>query len=215
MGPMKSIRALQEIIFPSRCLGCRLLGLEICSACRRDWHPHIYRQWIGAPSAFPIYSAVIYSPTASKVLLAAKENNLAIADQLILSALTHAMEYFQREIGGDFLVPIPSRKTVARSRGRQFISVLGNKLSEKSELSIYENLYHARRVRDQSSLDAKTRARNLHGAMKSLIFLSGRAIVIDDLVTTGATLHEAVRALREVGVEVAGCVTACVTEPLR
>lgn len=212
---MKSIRSLQEILFPSRCLGCGLLGLEICSSCRRDWHPHIYRKWADAPVAFPIYSAIIYSPTASKVLLAAKENNLAIADQLILKALSHALDYFQKEIRGDLLVPIPSRKTVARSRGRQFITALGTQLSKKSELPIFENLQHHRRVRDQSSLDAKSRARNVEGSMKTLNYLSGRAIVIDDLVTTGATLHEAVRALREAGIQVAGCVTACVAEPLR
>lgn len=212
---MKSIRSLQEILFPSRCLGCGLLGLEICSSCRRDWHPHIYRKWADASVGFPIYSAIIYSPTASKVLLAAKENNLAIADQLILKALSHALDYFQKEIRGDLLVPIPSRKTVARSRGRQFITALGTQLSKKSELPIFENLQHHRRVRDQSSLDAKSRARNVEGSMKTLNYLSGRAIVIDDLVTTGATLHEAVRALREAGIQVAGCVTACVAEPLR
>jgi predicted amidophosphoribosyltransferase len=51
--------------------------------------------------------------------------------------------------------------------------------------------------------------------MKSLSFLSGRAIIVDDLVTTGATLQEAVRALRDRGIEVAAAVTACVAEPLR
>ena len=212
---MKSIRALQEIIFPSRCLGCGELGLEICSSCRKSWHPHIYRQWSQHLPTYPIYSAVTYSPIASKVLLAAKENNLAIADQLIYKALLHSLTFSLREIGGDFLVSIPSRKSVARTRGRQFISTLANQLSSETGLPAYENLEHTRRVRDQSSLDAKSRFDNLDGSMKSLNFLSGRAIVIDDLVTTGATLQEAVRALRNGGIEVAAAVTACVAEPLR
>ena len=152
---------------------------------------------------------------AGKVLLAAKENNLAIADQLIYKALFHSLTFSLREIGGDFLVSIPSRKSVARTRGRQFISTLASQLSEETGLPAYENLEHTRRVRDQSSLDAKSRFDNLDGSMKSLNFLSGRAIVIDDLVTTGATLQEAVRALRNGGIEVAAAVTACVAEPLR
>jgi predicted amidophosphoribosyltransferase len=212
---MKSIRALQEIIFPSRCLGCGQLGLEICSSCRKSWHPHIYRQWSQHLPTYPIYSAVTYSPIAGKVLLAAKESNLAIADQLIYKALLHSLTFSLREIGGDFLVAIPSRKSVARTRGRQFISTLANQLSSETGLPAYENLEHTRRVRDQSSLDAKSRFDNLDGSMKSLNFLSGRAIVIDDLVTTGATLQEAVRALRNGGIEVAAAVTACVAEPLR
>ena len=212
---MKSIRALQEIIFPSRCLGCGQLGLEICSLCRKNWHPHIYRQWSQHLPTFPIYSAVTYSPIAGKVLLAAKENNLVIADQLIYKALGHSLTFALREIGGDFLIPIPSRRSVARSRGRQFIAALTYQLSAETGLPAYENLKHIRRVRDQSSLDAKSRFHNLDGSMKSLNFLSGKAIVIDDLVTTGATLQEAVRALRDRGIEVAAAVTACVAEPLR
>jgi predicted amidophosphoribosyltransferase len=215
MRAMKSIRALQEIIFPSRCLGCGQLGLEICSLCRKNWHPHIYRQWSQHLPTFPIYSAVTYSPIAGKVLLAAKENNLVIADQLIYKALGHSLTFALREIGGDFLIPIPSRRSVARSRGRQFIAALAHQLSAETGLPAYENLEHTRRVRDQSSLDAKSRFHNLDGSMKSLNFLSGKAIVIDDLVTTGATLQEAVRALRDRGIEVAAAVTACVAEPLR
>ena len=215
MRAMKSIRALQEIIFPSRCLGCGQLGLEICSLCRKNWHPHIYRQWSQHLPTFPIYSAVTYSPIAGKVLLAAKENNLVIADQLIYKALGHSLTFALREIGGDFLIPIPSRRSVARSRGRQFIAALTHQLSAETGLPAYENLEHTRRVRDQSSLDAKSRFHNLDGSMKSLNFLSGKAIVIDDLVTTGATLQEAVRALRDRGIEVAAAVTACVAEPLR
>lgn len=215
MRAMKSIRALQEIIFPSRCLGCGQLGLEICSLCRKNWHPHIYRQWSQHLPTFPIYSAVTYSPIAGKVLLSAKENNLVIADQLIYKALGHSLTFALREIGGDFLIPIPSRRSVARSRGRQFIAALTYQLSAETGLPAYENLEHTRRVRDQSSLDAKSRFHNLDGSMKSLNFLSGKAIVIDDLVTTGATLQEAVRALRDRGIEVAAAVTACVAEPLR
>lgn len=215
MRAMKSIRALQEIIFPSRCLGCGQLGLEICSLCRKNWHPHIYRQWSQHQPTFPIYSAVTYSPIAGKVLLAAKENNLVIADQLIYKALSHSLTFALREIGGDFLIPIPSRRSVARSRGRQFIAALAHQLSAETGLPAYENLEHTRRVQDQSSLDAKSRFHNLDGSMKSLNFLSGKAIVIDDLVTTGATLQEAVRALRDRGIEVAAAVTACVAEPLR
>jgi predicted amidophosphoribosyltransferase len=69
-------------------------------------------------------------------------------------------------------------------------------------------------VRDQSSLAAHDRFVNISGALTSLRYLSGKAILIDDLVTTGATIYEAARALREKGIEVAAAVTACVAEPL-
>jgi predicted amidophosphoribosyltransferase len=117
--------------------------------------------------------------------------------------------------GADFLIPIPSRNSVARKRGRQFVSVLSRKISESEGLPTEELLTHIRKVRDQSNLDAKDRAENLEGALVSLRFISGRAILVDDLVTTGATLREAARALRAVGIVVSAAVTACVAEPLR
>jgi len=164
---------------------------------------------------FPIYSAVTYSPIAGKVILSAKENGLLSADRLIVSALKHALRYCVEEQGAASLVPIPSRKSVARLRGRQFITDLSRQLSSETGLPLYENLRHIRTVRDQSSLDAKSRFANIDGALISQKFFSGKAFLIDDLITTGATLNEAARALRMQGIEVAAAVTACVAEPLR
>jgi predicted amidophosphoribosyltransferase len=50
--------------------------------------------------------------------------------------------------------------------------------------------------------------------MMAMKYLNGKAILIDDLVTTGSTLEEAARALREKGIEVVAAVTACVAQPL-
>lgn len=211
---MKSLRALQELIFPSRCLGCSTLGLSICSQCRRSWHPHIFRQYSRGTPHIPIYSAVQYSPIAGKVLLAAKENGLVSADELILQALKRSLFHCVQEQGIGMLIPIPSRPAIARLRGRQFVLDLSQQLSVASHLPTFENLAHTRKVRDQSTLDAKGRSENLRGAMTALRYLSGKAILIDDLVTTGSTLDEAARALREKGIEVAAAVTACVAEPL-
>ena len=211
---MKSLRALQELIFPVRCLGCSALGLSICSDCRRSWHPHIFRRISKSAPHFPIYSAVQYSPIAGKVLLAAKEERLLLADELILDALKRSLFHCVQEQGIGLLIPVPSRPAIARSRGRQFVLDLSQQLSLASHLPTFDNLAHIRKVRDQSTLDARARSQNLAGAMKALRYLSGKAILIDDLVTTGSTLDEAARALREIGIDVAAAVTACVAEPL-
>ncbi len=149
------------------------------------------------------------------MLLSAKESSLELADNLLTAALLHSLRGARSQNQIDFLVPIPSRKSVARKRGRQFISVLSKSIGESENLPTEEILTHTRKVRDQSNLDAKDRAANLDKALISLRFLSGKAVLIDDLVTTGATLHEAARALRSKGITVAAAVTACVAEPLR
>jgi predicted amidophosphoribosyltransferase len=120
---MRAIGSLSELIFPVRCLGCSVLGIEICAACRASWSRHIYRsQGVVEGRHFPIYSAVRYSAVASKVILKSKEDALTVADNLIIASLGHALTYFQNEIGSGFLVPIPSRVSASRKRGIKYIN---------------------------------------------------------------------------------------------
>ena len=51
----------------------------------------------------------------------------------------------------------------------------------------------------QTGLDAAARRRNVHGAMRARRAVPGRVWVVDDVITTGATLREAARALRAAG----------------
>ena len=216
---MISLPALAELIFPSRCLGCRQLGIGICSTCRASWHPHVYRTSIAVDEmTFPVYSAVAYSPVAQRVLLGAKESALHDADRLILQALTHSLAYFYSEVGIADLVPIPSRKKNTRKRGRDFILEQTSEVSRDPLVQVRAILSHSRKVKDQSTLNSRTREINLSQSMKCAN-LEGSAnipvIIIDDLVTSGATLREAGRALHGAGYNVIGAVTACVAKPLR
>lgn len=216
---MISLPALAELIFPSRCLGCRQLGIGICSTCRASWHPHVYRTSIAVDEmTFPVYSAVAYSPVAQRVLLGAKESALHDADRLILQALTHSLAYFYSEVGIADLVPIPSRKKNTRKRGRDFILEQTSEVSRDPLVQVRAILSHSRKVKDQSTLNSRTREINLSQSMRCAN-LEGSVnipvIIIDDLVTSGATLREAGRALHGAGYNVIGAVTACVAKPLR
>ena len=216
---MISLSALSELIFPSRCLGCSQLGIGICSSCRLSWHPHIFRSTISTDDfSFPVYSAVAYSPVAQKVLLGAKEGALHVADRLILQALTHSLAYFYSEVGIADLVPIPSRKMNTRKRGRDFILEQTYEVSRTPLVSVRAILSHSRWVKDQSTLNSQTREINLSQSMRCANREEPTnipVIIIDDLVTSGATLREAGRALYGAGYTVIGAVTACVAKPLR
>jgi len=216
---MISLLALSDLIFPSRCLGCRQLGIGICSQCRASWHPHIYRTSISADGiSFPVYSAVAYSPVAQKVLLGAKESAFHDADRLILQALLHSLAYFYSEVGIADLVPIPSRKTNTRKRGRDFILEQTKTLSQTPHVQVRAILSHSRKVKDQTTLNSRSREINLSQSMSCANREDSSnipVILIDDLVTSGATLREAGRALHGAGFTVIGAVTACVAKPLR
>ena len=173
---------------------------------------------------FPVYSSMEYSPIAQRVLLSSKESGLALADSLVFESTKYSLNFFLREVGIGALVPIPSRLSASRKRGRKVISDLADRLCESfvdldPRLTSEDILVHTRAVRDQSLLSHGAREHNLRGALAVRPGLDKTpmrsVILIDDLVTSGATLQESARALRISGFDVLGAVTACVSQPLR
>lgn len=212
---MSTFADLTQLIFPSRCFGCQRLGPSICSGCRSSWHPHYYK---GSLGQFKVHSALIYTPIASKIILAAKESGQKGADELIIQSIIHVLEKNKVNTNLARLVPIPSSKASQRRRGRSFMVDLVSQISERTGIPMLDCLQLSRRVLDQSRLDRDQRAKNLDGAFSLSCHVRGELILIDDVVTTGATLREGFRAVNSQGFQAIGsvsAVTACVAQPLR
>ena len=206
---------LSQLIFPSRCFGCQLLGPSICSTCRSNWHPHYYKTRI---DDLVVHSALLYTPTASKIILAAKESGLKGADKLLIDAITHVLEKTMQGNTVYRLVPIPSSKAAQRRRGRSFVVDLVSQISQQTGVPMIDCLELSRKVLDQSGLHRDERVANLAGAFSLKARVRGELILVDDVVTTGATLREAARAVNSQGFQAVGSVTAitaCVAQPLR
>jgi ComF family protein len=211
---MGVIQELSHILFPTRCFGCSAIGISICSQCRKEWHPHYYQTHV---SGLKVHSAILYSKTASKIILTAKENGIKGADNLIIDAITHVIKQGNFDKHNVRLVPIPSSSRNSRRRGRNFLEDICKKVSQQTHIPFTSLLTIVKRVEDQSGLSAKDRALNMKGAfgIKPGMHPLGDLLLIDDIVTTGATVTEASRALHAGGFNLLGSVTACVTQPLR
>lgn len=161
-----------------------------------------------------VYSSLHYSSVAKRIILAAKENGIKGADQLIKGAITHSLKYFLKEWEVGTLVPVPSRKSSNRLRGRDFLHTIVKEISAAESLDCASVLIHNRRVVDQTKLSAEKRHRNLEGAFdlrpgaRGEIKENSNVILIDDLITTGTSLTEARRALEARRIKVIGAVTA-------
>ena len=112
------------------------------------------------------------------------------------------------------LVPIPASRAARRARGRDVVAELadqtGRVLAQVGvDATVSHRLSWRRRVNSQKSLAAADRPGNVRGALMAGGPPAGRAIVVvDDVVTTGSTVAEAVRALARRGESVLG--VACV-----
>ncbi|WP_426562278.1 ComF family protein [Angustibacter sp. McL0619] len=113
------------------------------------------------------------------------------------------------------LVPVPSSASARRARGRHPVRDLA--LAVRPRRRVLPGLRHARPLADQAGLDAAARASNLHGALRvragwlARLRSAGPVLLIDDVVTSGATLLEAHRALETAGVQVRGAVCVAAT----
>ena len=209
---MQLISDLKYLLFPTRCFGCRDLGYSICSNCRKLWNPHIYKSTI---ADLAVYSAIPYSPVAKNILLAAKEQSIKSADQLVRSAMAASLQVLFQKYPNSALVPIPSAPASNRRRGRDFINEMAIFVAKDMGVGVLPLLEQQRLVRDQSKLNIASRRENLAMALSIKPQLRGNyssesVVILDDLVTTGSTINEANRALTKAGFKVLAAATACV-----
>lgn len=117
------------------------------------------------------------------------------------------------------LVPVPSSRRAVAARGHDPVRRLA--LAAARELRrtglparVLAVLRHRRLVADQAGLSARQRRTNLSGALEMVpgarrVLAGGETVLVDDLITTGASLAEAARAVRVQGQSVtAGAVVA-------
>ncbi|MGW3145766.1 ComF family protein [Streptomyces sp. NPDC001177] len=105
------------------------------------------------------------------------------------------------------LVPVPSARWAVRARGhdpvrRIALAAAGELRRSGTSAQVAAVLRQRRAVADQSGLDSRQRLRNLADALEvaaggARLLLGGRVVLVDDLMTTGASLTEAARAVRE------------------
>jgi predicted amidophosphoribosyltransferase len=163
----------------------------------------------------PVRACALHTGPARQLLLAVKERDRAELRPRVAGALAHALEQFGAA-GPVLLVPVPTRRASRRARGGDLVADLAARTAAVArrrghDVQVHRVLRLRRRVGDQTDLDAAGRRRNLHEAFD----LVGRppaagCVVVDDVVTTGATAEEAVRALRAGGVRVNGVLTVTI-----
>lgn len=115
------------------------------------------------------------------------------------------------------VVWVPSGRRAVRRRGhdplRGLVEAAVRRLrADGVPLTMVDALRQRGRVADQAGLTAGRRAANLRGAIEARADVAGRRVVlVDDVVTTGASLTEAARALRAAGADITGAATLAAT----
>jgi len=195
-----------DLLLPRYCLACAAPGQPLCAACRPT-------EVLRPPQAgIPTVAAGAYEGALRTALLAYKERgrrDLAAALADLLAGCVTALG----PPPGAVLVPVPSSARAARARGGDHVLRLARRVAARTGLRPAGGVLElGRAVRDSAGLSTGERAANLAGAMRARRPTGPiPAVLVDDIVTTGATLAEAARALRAVGWNVLGGVVVGAT----
>ncbi|TLP62077.1 ComF family protein [Microbispora triticiradicis] len=233
------VPALLDLILPPRCAGCGAWGAVACPSCLvKLLGEPTPRPPDPAPPGLPdCWSATAYEGAARRMILACKERGRTALVPALAACVATCVAAWQTEAEAEgeaavtWLVPVPSARAAVRRRGHDPVRAVATaavrELRGRGRAAVLAPLLRQRRrVADQAGLGSLERAANLSGAFEVGDRAVGalwpphsgtgravgfRVVLVDDVVTTGATLAEAARALRAAGVTPSAAVTIAAT----
>lgn len=235
------VDGLLDLALGSSCVVCGQPGRPLCARCRAALPATaaLRAPTPTPPGLAPPYAAGDYDGALRSLVIAHKERRvLSLARPLgdvLAGSVAAALEDAGVAAGPVVLVPVPSRPAAVRQRGHDPTSAMtaraaralaGRAPAGRAPAAGAPAVTVARLLRlrpgvmDQAGLDTRGRAANLAGSMRApgdvVRRLAARVphahvIICDDVITTGATLREAQRALEVAGVPVLATASVAAT----
>ena len=194
------------VLLPVECAGCGADDRALCSACRVALEPEVSSRLLTAE--LRVWSGLEYDGVVRNVVLALKRDGRVDAARALAPALAAAVVAAAPEPHGIDVVAVPGTRRAYRRRGYDPVRLLVARAGLR-ELRVFAA---ARPHVSQKMLGVSARDANLSGAFRLRRAVAGRRIlIIDDVVTSGATLREVARVLREGGAEVVGAAVVAST----
>ena len=203
-----------DLVLPLECGGCGAPSTRWCAACARQLavkadEPHLITPRVDP--GVPVLSLGRYAGARREAIVAVKEHGRADLIAPLAVALQAGLE---RVLTWGVVptpltvVPAPTRRSAARRRGGDPVTRMARAASAGlREVDVIQALRLRALVRDSVGLSSAARQRNIAGRVKiarPIEDLANGVLVVDDIVTTGATAGESVRVLRIAGAQVAG-----------
>ena len=212
--PTNTLDAMLDLVLPLECGGCGAPSTQWCEACAaalevKSDEPHLVSPRV--EPGVPVFALGRYAGPRRQAIVAVKEHGR----RDLVAPLSRALALgLHRLISWGILdvpvtiVPAPTRASAARRRGGDPVTRIAVAASQfHPGVSVAPVLRTRAMVRDSVGLTSTARQRNLEGRVRLIRSVTGPVLLVDDIVTTGATAREAVRTLHTAGAKVTAVLT--------
>ena len=211
-------QAFLDVVFPPRCVACGEQGAFLCQACVEAmpralpprcplcWQPERRGETCGRCAQTPpvfagARSLYLYQGPVREAVHALKYNHLSALARPMGEMMAGYVE--AEALPVDLVVPVPLFGRRQRLRGYNQSALLARELARLGMLPVAEGGLARRRdtAPQARGVDAEARRRNVAGAFAAdgRRVEGRRVLLIDDVMTTGATLDACAQALRQAG----------------
>lgn len=202
--------SLLELLLPPACAGCgRPRGL-LCDACLADFAPPSddTDRFAAADAGVVIGDALLvglaafrYATTVRRALAALKFGGAHRLAPILVAAAVPALHRLCAISGPAVLVPVPVHRDRRRARGYNQAELLARGLASRTGMPTVDILRRTLPTTRQHRLNRAARLRNLRGAFAVAdgAQVPPVAIVVDDIITTTATLEACAATLSAAG----------------
>ena len=202
--------SLLDLILPPACAGCGRAGALMCRGCLAAF-PRASRpadRFVAPDPAVVVGDALALATAAfaydgplRRALAALKYGGASRVAPTLAGAAVPALGPLIAVTGAAVLVPVPVHPERRRVRGYNQAALIARELAAATGLHVDELLERVRPTTKQHGLDRASRLANLRGAFAVSRAMSGSPVVIlvDDIITTTATLEACASVLRDGG----------------
>lgn len=228
---MRVWQSAMDYVFPNECFGCGREGEWMCSACfdsvkffqtlpcflcnRKSFSGGVCPECRATSGIDEIVVATTYEGSvAGKIVEQFKYNFLESAGEILVRILAKQIcqQGAAMRFTGTMLIPIPLHPRRYAERGYNQAASIATGLAPRFGCQVNENLLkRIKYTHQQAKLDRAERNENV----KAAFVVDGKdgvpetAVLVDDVLTTGATFAESARALKAAGVKRVICVAVC------
>jgi predicted amidophosphoribosyltransferase len=195
-----TMRSILDLIVPTYCAGCDVPATAWCADCAASLGVFP----VVRPGLADAYALAGYAGPARRVVLSYKEKGRHELSVVLGAALATALPTIRA--GPYTLVPAPSRPSAARARYGQHMTAVARACAVAlaragHRASVAPVLRLSGRARDSVGLDPDARAANLQGRLRCTGQAPPSAVLLDDVITSGATATISVATLKAAGTE--------------